>query len=154
MLGLQLLKHRRHVAPREDVARQKQDWNAIDGGAGGARDHVCRAWSDRCRADEGLKPVLHLGERRRRVGHRLLVAAEIVWQSRVLPQRLSDARDIAMSEDAPGAGEERRLLAVALDVLILEECDSGLRRREPDGFHKDGVARTTGTRGSLSHQAV
>jgi hypothetical protein len=153
LFGLQLLKHRTHVAPREDVAGQQQDGNAIDGGAGGAGDHIGRAGTNRRRANERLKPVLHLGERRRRVSHRLLVAAKVIRQSRVLTQRLPDAGDVAVTEDAPCAREERRLFAVALDVLILQECDGGLRRGEPDGFHRDGVARTTGTRGSFSCQA-
>ena len=80
----------------------------------------------------------------RGVHHGLLVAALVVAQrllaGRVgelgaLEQRLTDARDVAVPEDAPAAGEEGVLDAVALDVLLLEESDERLGHGQP-GRHR------------------
>jgi hypothetical protein len=64
--------------------------------------------------------------------HRLLVARRHVAQDvRVLLQRLPDARQVAVAEDAEAAREEARPLPVALDVLGGEEPDQRLRDRQP-----------------------
>ena len=73
--------------------------------------------------------------------HRLLVAGEDVGKTRahprferpglVLQQRLADAGDVAVSEDAEAAGEQPLALAVALGPLGREELDGRLRHREP-----------------------
>ena len=75
--------------------------------------------------------------------HGLLVAAEHVAQVRlgagldrrdlVLQQRLAEAGDVAVAEDAEGAGEELGALAVVLDVLVAEEPNGGLRDGESHG---------------------
>src|SRR5215216_2085718 len=44
-------------------------------------------------------------------------------------QCLADARYVAVTEDAPDAGEERLLDAVALDILLGDEFHDGLRHR-------------------------
>src|SRR5260221_14427559 len=49
----------------------------------------------------------------------------------MLRQRLADAREIAVAEDAPAAGEEPLLDAIALDVLLPEEPHQRLGHREP-----------------------
>ena len=51
----------------------------------------------------------------------LLVAHLVVAEVGVLQQRLAHAGHAAVAEDAEAAGEERRLDAVALDVLVLQE---------------------------------
>ena len=63
----------------------------------------------------------------------LLVAHLVVAEIRVLLQRLADARHDAVAEDAEAAGEEGRLDAVTLDVLVLEELDERLRHGQANG---------------------
>jgi hypothetical protein len=50
-------------------------------------------------------PVLRLGEGRGDVDGGLFVAAQVVAEVRILLQRLSDAGDDAVSEDAPRTGK-------------------------------------------------
>ncbi len=71
----------------------------------------------------------------RGVHHRLLVAGQDVAQAAVLLQRLADAGDVAVAEDAQHPGEERLLHPVALDVLRGQERHQRLRHRPPDGRH-------------------
>ena len=60
--------------------------------------------------------------------HRLLVARLVVGELvPVLLERLSDAGDVAVSEDAEGTGEQALLHPVALDVLVGQEPDQRLR---------------------------
>ena len=71
------------------------------------------------------------------VHHRLLVAALVVGQltgrqQLGLQQRLADAGDVAVAEDAEAAGEELLPLAVALAPLVGEEAHHGLGHGEPD----------------------
>ncbi len=144
-VGLELLEHGRDVAPREDVAGQQQDGQAIDGGGSGAGDHVGGAGSDRSGAGERAQPVAHFGERGGGVHHGLLVAAEVVAEVGVFLQRFADAGDVAVSEDAEAAGEEALLGAVARNVLLLEEGDERLRHSEAashdDSSSLDGSCR-------------
>ncbi len=64
--------------------------------------------------------------------HRLLVAGLVEGQRvGVLLQRLPDAGDVAVAEDAEAAGEEAVALAVALDALGGEEADEGLGDGQP-----------------------
>ena len=73
--------------------------------------------------------------------HRLLVPALVVGQElRALVERLADAADVAVAEDAEAAAEEAVLDAVPLDVLRREEAQEGLRRRQPDA-RQGGKAR-------------
>ncbi len=65
MLGFELLQHRGHVAPGEDVAGQEQHRQAVDGGRGRAGDHVGGAGADGRGAREGAQPVVVLGISRR-----------------------------------------------------------------------------------------
>ena len=68
--------------------------------------------------------------------HRLLVPALVVGQELgALVERLADAADVAVAEDAEAAAEEAVLDAVPLDVLHREEAQEGLRRRQPDARH-------------------
>ncbi len=57
----------------------------------------------------------------------LLVAAEVVGEVGILLQRLAETGDDAVAEDAPSTFEEAVFDAVALDVLVLEEAQQGLR---------------------------
>ena len=78
--------------------------------------------------------------------HRLLVAALVVAKVGVLLERLADAGDVAVAEDAEAAGEEGLLHAVALDVLLLEEGDQRLGHRQAYRCHarfsRHFIART------------
>src|SRR4029079_10747476 len=49
----------------------------------------------------------------------------------VLAQRLAEAGDVAVAEDAEAAGEEARALPVALDLLRGQEADQRLGDGDP-----------------------
>lgn len=73
---------------------------------------------------------------------RLLVARLVIAEiGGVLLEGLPDARDIAMPEDAPHAGEEGVLRAIAFDMLAGEVTDEGLRHGEAGGFHVGVLSR-------------
>ena len=133
VLAFQLLQDRRLNALGEDVARQQQDRYAVDGGDSSARDHIGCAGSDGGGAGKGRQAVLVFGVGDRREHLRLFVAALIVAHIRgVLFQRLADAGDVAVAEDAPHAGEEAVLDAIAGDVLARQVFDQRLRHGEAD----------------------
>ena len=69
-----------------------------------------------------------------------------------LEQRLADAGHVPVAEDAPAAGEERRLDAVALDVLHLQEAHDRLRHRQPDA-HRPSSFLPNGSRASTGWSA-
>jgi len=50
-------------------------------------------------------------------------------------KRLTNARDIAMTENAPDAGEELLLAAIAFDELLFQKCDERLCRRDASCLH-------------------
>ena len=125
--GFQLLQHRRHVAPREDIPRQQQHRQAVDGRQRRAGDHVGRARSDGRGADKGLQAVLHLGVAAGEVHPGLFVAHHDVRKVRVLLQRLADAGHVAVPEDAQHSGKERSLLPVPLNILVAQKADERLR---------------------------
>ena len=58
-----------------------------------------------------------------------------------LLQRLAQARDVAMPEDAPDTCDEPELAAVAFDVLLGHEADDGLAHGQPDRFHRTLLAQ-------------
>jgi hypothetical protein len=64
------------------------------------------------------------------VHHSLFVAAQVVGEVLILLKRLSDTRDVAVSKNAEAAGEEWALDSVPLHILIFEEPDGGLGRRD------------------------
>jgi hypothetical protein len=53
---------------------------------------------------------------------------------------LSDARHVAVAEDAEDAGEETVLLAVALDVLVLEKGNDSLGNCHSLGLHRSALS--------------
>jgi len=55
------------------------------------------------------------GKGHSRVDHRLFVAKRNVAEVRILLQGLADAGDVAVTEDAEAAGEQRLVHAIALD---------------------------------------
>ncbi len=149
---LQFLQHRRADAGGEGVRRQQQHRQPVDGGQGRAGEHVGGARSDAGGHGPGLQPVALARVGDRAVHHGLFVAAQHVSQPRrgpggvgldlVLQQRLPDAGDVAVAEDAEATGEEPVPVAVALDVLVGQEADRGLGDGEPDpGF---GVGELVG----------
>src|SRR5205085_9674582 len=97
-----------------DVARQQQDREAVDGGCGGASQHVRRTGANRRSAGKRLQAVLHLRVTDRDVHLCLFVARLVVAELRRLLQRLPEARQIAVTEDTEAAGEERPLNCVSL----------------------------------------
>jgi hypothetical protein len=48
----------------------------------------------------------------------------------MLLQRLTDARDIAVPENSKHPRKELELLAITVDILILQELDNGLGGRQ------------------------
>ena len=117
---------------------------------------------DRRRAGERGQPVAVPGVADGGVHHGLLVAGLVVAQDVLglagvllvlaLQQRLADAGDVAVTEDAPAAGEERGLDTVSLDVLHLEEAHDRLRDGQPGG-HRSSSRAQNGSRGSTSWSA-
>ena len=133
---LQLLKHRVRPVRGEDVAGQQQDREPVHRRERGPGDHVRRAGPDRRRAHERAEPVAHPRVTGGRVHHRLLVPALVVGQELgALVERLADAADVAVAEDAEAAAEEAVLDAVPLDMLHREKAQEGLCRRQPDPRH-------------------
>jgi len=120
VLPLKLLQHGGRRALGEDVAGQQQHGDAVDRRRRRAGDHVGRAGADGRSADEGLQAIFHLGVGDGGVDHCLLVARLVVAEGpRCLLQRLADAGDVAVAEDAPTAGEEGVFDAVAFNILVL-----------------------------------
>ncbi|OQA15879.1 MAG: hypothetical protein BWY63_02835 [Chloroflexi bacterium ADurb.Bin360] len=64
--------------------------------------------------------------------HRLLITRLIIPELRHLLQRLSDAADIAVPENAKTAGEEWLLDAITFYVLCFEEGDERLSHGQPN----------------------
>ncbi|CAM5681362.1 hypothetical protein SVIOM74S_07859 [Streptomyces violarus] len=70
----------------------------------------------------------------RRVHHGLFVAALVVrHRVGVFQERLADAGDVAVAEDAPGGADEPLPDAVAFGVLGGEETDQRLRDGQAGG---------------------
>ena len=148
---LELLQHRAGDAGGEDVAGQQQHRQAVDGGQRRAGDHVRRARADRRRARVRGEAVALARVAGRGVDHRLLVAREHVGHVvALLEQRLADARDVAVPEDAEAAGDQPLLDPVALGVLVGQEAHQRLGDREP---HVCLLADVIGSRGSTSWPA-
>src|SRR5204862_3756530 len=115
---------------------------AVDRGERRAGDHVRRARPDRGRAGQRAEPVLHPRVAGRGVHHRLLVPGLVVGEElRALVERLADPGDVAVAEDAEAAAEEPVLDPVALDELVREETDEGLRSRQADAHRPNSTAR-------------
>ena len=64
------------------------------------------------------------------VGHRVLTLRR---GDLVLQERLTDASNVAMAEDAKGTRDEAALNAVALGVLVGQEANDRLRDRQAHG---------------------
>jgi len=133
---LDLLQHRVGPAAREHVARQQQHRQPVDVRHPGRGQHVHRPGADRGRAGHHPAPVHRLGVGDRRQRHALLVVRP-EGRQRVarLMERLAHARDVAVAEDRPAAGEQRHLSAVHDRVLRREKPHQRLRRRQPDSTH-------------------
>src|SRR5205085_7941505 len=110
-----------------DVTGKQQHGKAVDGGGGGAGDHVRGAGTYGGDAGECALAVPGLGERRRYVHGSLLVFALVVTEIGVLLERLPESRNAAVAEDSPGALKKLVFEPVALDVLLLQESDQRLR---------------------------
>ena len=83
--------------------------------------------------------------------HRLLVAGVVEGHRLgVLEQRLPDARDVAVPEDAEAAGDQPLLDPVALAELDAQEADQRLRHRQS---HAVLLADVIGSLGSSSWSA-
>ena len=104
---LELLQHRALVPGGVGVPGQQQHREPVQRRQGGAGDHVHRAGSDGGGHREGGVAVVVLGERGRRVDQGLLVAA-LDERHRLgeLVQRLAEAGDVAVAEDAEGRRDQ------------------------------------------------
>ena len=145
---LEFLQHGAGRASGEDVAGQQQHGQPADRRERRAGDHVRRARADRRRARQRGQAVLHSRVAGRGVHHRLLVAGVVEGHRLgLLEQRLPDARDVAVTEDAETARDQPLLDAVALGVLDTQEPDQRLRHRQS---HACLLADVIGSRGSIS----
>jgi hypothetical protein len=60
----------------------------------------------------------------------------IVALRETLLQRLSDASYVAVAKNAEAAAEKRTRYSIPLDILIFQELDDGLRRRNSTRGHR------------------
>ena len=149
-----LLEHRGGDPGGEDVARQQQHGQAVDGGRGRPGDHVGRPRADRGGAGEGGQAVAVLGVAGGDVDHALLVAGHVVGEPvGILAQGLADAGDVAVAEDAEAAGDQALGIPVALAVLVGQELDQGLGHGQPPRGHTLPPASVMGSRGSIAWPA-
>src|SRR5205807_2215754 len=85
---------------------------------------------------ERLQPVAHLGERRRGMHHRLLVARHDEAQAIARgEERFAEPGDVAVAEDAEHAGEHRLRPAVARAALRDQEFHERLTDGQAAGSH-------------------
>ena len=158
---LQLLEHRVGQARQERVAAEHQHRQAVGMGERRGGQQVRRARS-RARGAEHetlAQPLFGIGGRGEAHAHLVLAAIERQGVARVV-QRLAEAGDVAVAEDAEAAAADAPFLAVDLDVLGGEMADDRLRRRQtdrvighggsspPDAF-RDGAGRCCGLRTRL-----
>ena len=126
-----MLQNGSDVAASENVSGKKQYREPVDGCSRSPSQHVGSAWPNRGRAYQRAEAVAHLGECSGGVDHRLLITAQVVGKVRILLERLTNARDVAVSEDAEAPGEESALVTVARYELGFQELNDGLRRGQP-----------------------
>src|SRR5258705_13212674 len=112
----------------EHISGQEEDRDWVARCRGRASQHVRRAGTDRGRAGERREAVAHLREARRGVDHPLLVARLVVGdQLGGLRERLPDAGETAMAEDAETAFYKPMIGAVTLQILSSQKADERLR---------------------------
>jgi hypothetical protein len=150
---LDLLQHGIGDARMERVARQQQQGQPVGVRDRGRRDHVRRARADGGRRRHELAAAHRLCEADRGQCHPLLaLAAERRQHAARVVERLAQAGDVAVAEDAEHARDERPLLAVYQRALNRQEAHDRLRRGEPDRAHRHPsttpAADVIGQRGS------
>ena len=135
------------VAAGEDIAGEQQNGNAIDGRGGGTGEHVGCAGADGSGAGEGAEAKTGFGKGGGGVDHGLFIAAEVVAEAGVLLERLAQAGDVAVAEDAEAAFDETLFARVAAGKLGLKERDDGLGDGEAAGHGKILLGRGAQDRG-------
>ena len=155
---LELLEDRVRDAGRELVGGEDEDGQAVGRRRRGTGHHVERAGADRRGRHPGLQAVRRLGECRGRVNGTLLVAGHDVGhqvltlgrRDLVLQERLADAGDVTVAEDAEGTRDEATLDAVALGVLVGQEADDCLCDSQAHGSLVGFFAHGLSFRGCLT----
>src|SRR5215468_6216142 len=84
--------------------------------------------------------------------HRLFISNQVIRQARILLQRLTDASDVAMTEDSQPTFKEPLLSAIALAGLILQEGNDSLRHRQASLHEK--VPRNSSPNWSLARTLI
>ena len=131
-----LLQHGIRLAAGVHVARQNQYRNVVRRRRRRRRHHVRRAGADGRRDRNDLLALHLLGERNGGVRHALLVfALPHLEPMRLLPERLSEPDDVAVTGQHDHALHKRMLDAVVCDVLIFQEAHQCLRHGQTNGFH-------------------
>ena len=132
---LDLLEDRIRTAIGKDIAREKQDRQAVDMGKGCRCHHVECAGADGRGAGHEAAAEACLGKGDRRICHALLVLGA-VGRQRVLDamQRLADTGDIAMAENGEDTAEDRGLLTVNHGHLLGQKPRDGLRHGQANGL--------------------
>ena len=124
---LKLLQYRVWLTHRKGIAGEKQQRNAVDGGAGSGGDHIGRAGADGGGAGDDPPAVVLPGKAGGRVGHALLIPTLINTQvAGVFVQRLPQAHHNSVAEDGEHAVHKFGFYAVQLYILIIQEFHNGL----------------------------
>jgi hypothetical protein len=131
---LELLQHGRGPAVGEDVSRQKQHGQPVDGRGGGAGHHVGRSGADRRRARQRAEAALRFRVGNRRVDHGLLILRLVVRQgaAAVLLEGLAEPCDIAVAENSADTVDQTVLAPIAADVLHLKKADESGANADAD----------------------
>jgi hypothetical protein len=131
---LELLQHRVGQPGEEDVAAQHQHRQPVGMRQRRRCQKVGRARPGRRRAEHEALPEPLLGIAGCGKAHALLVLAAVERQFRaMIIERLAQAGDVAMAENAEAAAAQAHFLAVDLDELVGQVPDDGLRCRQPNG---------------------
>ena len=124
---LHLLEDGVRLAAGVGVAGQHQNGDVVGGGGAAGGDHVGRAGAHRGRDGEDLLALHLLGKGHGGLGHALLVLALVDLQLLgLLGKGLTEAHHIAVAGDDEHAPDETALLAVHVDVLVLQEAHQRL----------------------------
>ena len=133
---LQLLKHGIGTPAGEHVPGDEQHRQPVHMGDAGRGHHIGGAGSDRRRAGHHAAAPAGLGEGDGRIGHALFVMRPERRQAVLCTmQGLAHARDVAMTEDRPDAGEERHARSVDFDHLPAEIAHQRLRGGQAKRAH-------------------
>ncbi|MBP2672768.1 MAG: hypothetical protein H6Q85_2834 [candidate division NC10 bacterium] len=140
---LHLLEDRIGLPAGEDVSGKEEHRDAVHRGGPGSRDHVERPRSDGAGDGEDLPAPHLLGVGDGRVRHALLVVPLVIGQAvRAVDQRLAEADDISVAEDAEHSTDELVLATIDVEVLVVEKPHERLRHGQSHCLHRAATSLT------------